>query len=206
MSEGLTLNGNSVFLDHFDTNGNYINTVTIPDSGMNALIAIGQDNVNGVNNGSTTGSCLSQSLDGRYMVIAGYNTNVGFGSKLAASTAAAVPRAVGMVESQGIFTLPVAATNSALNSTTTRSAISDGTNNYWGGSDTAGTYYFGFSSAAGLIQTNMSNMRSMALFNGNIYGASALATQTGIMEVGGLPGDPQQHERSIPVRRIVGYI
>jgi hypothetical protein len=143
--------------------------------------------VTGVNSGATTGSCLSQSLDGRFMVIAGFNTNVGYGSTLASSTAAAIPRAVGMIESQGIYTMPVAATNSALNGTTTRSAVSDGTNNFWGGSDTAGTYYFGFDSAAGLIQTNMQNMRSMALFNGNIYGASALATQTGIMEVGGMP-------------------
>ncbi len=186
-TQTLSLDGNSVYLDQYDTNGNYVNTVTVPDNGTNALIAIGQDNVTGVNNGSTTGSCLSQSLDGRYLVIAGYNTNVPYSTNLAGSTAAAVPRAVGMIESQGIYTMPVAATNSALNGTTSRSAISDGTNNFWGGSDTGGTYYFGFNGTAGLIQTNMSNMRSMALFNGNIYGASALANETGILEVGGMP-------------------
>ncbi len=186
-SQTLSLNGNSMFLDQFDTNGNYINTVTIPDNGTNAIIAIGQDNVTGVNSGSTTGSCLSQSLDGRYMVIAGYNTNLGYSTNLASSTAAAIPRAVGMVESQGLYKMPVAATSSNLNGTTSRSAISDGTNNFWGGFDSGGTYYFGLDAASATIQTNMQNMRSMALFNGNIYGASALANQTGVLEVTGMP-------------------
>jgi len=186
-SQTLGLNGNSMYLDQYDPNGNYVNTVTIPDSGTNAIIAIGQDNVTGVNTGSTTGSGLTQSLDGRYMVIAGYNTNLGYGSTLASSSAAAIPRAVGLIESHGFITMPVASTNSQLNSSTARSAITDGTNNYWFGNDTLGTLYVGFDSAPAVIQTNMSNMRSMALFNGNMYSASAQASQNGILKVTGLP-------------------
>ena len=51
-----TLNGNSMYLDQYDLSGSYVNTVTVPDSGPSALVAIGLDNLTGVNSGSTTGS------------------------------------------------------------------------------------------------------------------------------------------------------
>ena len=65
-TQNLSLNGNSMFVDQYDTNGNYINTVTVPDTGTNAMITAGQDNQTGVNAGATTGSCISQSLDGKF--------------------------------------------------------------------------------------------------------------------------------------------
>ena len=40
-SQTLTNSGNTVFLDQYSTNGKLINSVTIPDSGANALIVSG---------------------------------------------------------------------------------------------------------------------------------------------------------------------
>ena len=38
-----------------------------------------------------------------------------------------------------------------------------------------------------LLQTNMVNMRSMALFNGDIYGAGAQGTTAGVLKISGMP-------------------
>jgi hypothetical protein len=50
-----------------------------------------------------------------------------------------------------------------------------------------GTYYFGFDAPGSLVQTNMPNMRSMSLFNGDIYCAGAVAGATGVLKVSGMP-------------------
>lgn len=185
-AQTLGLTGNSIYLDQYDTNGNYINTITIPDDGTNAMVDIGQDNVNGVNSGSTTGSCITESLDGRFMVIAGYATNLTYTSNLASSLSTNVPRGIGLVESHGIYSMPVADTSSTFDATFWRAGITDGSNNFWGGGGISGTYYFGFSAPPVIIQSNMINMRSMAQYNGNIYCAGA-ATPNGILEINGLP-------------------
>jgi hypothetical protein len=186
-AQGLTLNGNSMALDQFDVNGGYVNSVSIPDSGPSALVALGPENLNGVNSGSTTGNGLSRSLDGRFMVIAGYNTNLNYGANLNASFATNVPRGVGLIESHAQYTLAVSDTNSVYDATIYRCAISDGTNNYWGAAGAGGTFYFGFDAAAGVIQTTFANMRSMSLFNGDIYCAGAVAGSTGVLKISGMP-------------------
>jgi hypothetical protein len=186
-AQGLTLNGNSMALDQFDINGAYVNTVSIPETGPSAMVALGFENLNGINTGSTTGSSLSRSLDGRFMVVAGYNTNLSYGSSLNASFATNVPRGIGLIESHAQYTLAVADTNSVYDATIWRAAVADGTNNYWGGAGAGGTYYFGFDAPPAVIQTTFLNMRSMSLFNGDIYCAGAVAGSTGVLKINGMP-------------------
>lgn len=186
VSQTLTVNGNSIFLDQFDTSGNYINTVTIPDDGPNGMVVIGWDNINGVNSGSTTGTGLTRSLDGRFMVVAGYNTNRNFRASLNTSSAADVPRGIGLINSHGQYTMPVASTDSVFDNTYWRNAVTDGTNNYWGVGGVAGTYYFGFDAPGVLVQNTFINSRSMGLFNGNIY-CSTAAQPTGVLKMDGMP-------------------
>jgi Immunoglobulin domain/Immunoglobulin I-set domain len=185
-AQALTLNGNSIFLDQYATNGDYINTVTIPDSGPSAEVAIGLDNINGVNSGSTTGSCLTRSLDGRFMVIAGYNTNLNYSDSLVNSFAADVPRGIGLINSHAQYILAVASTNSVFNQTYWRAAITDGTNNFWGSGGKSGTYYFGFSAPGAVVQNLFVNSRAMGLYNGDIYCAEASSPQ-GILKIDGMP-------------------
>ncbi len=186
-AQTLGVNGNSMFLDQYAIDGTYINTITIPDGGTNAMTAIGMDNINGVNSGSTTGSVLTQSLDGRFMVVAGYATNLTYGTNLSTSFATNVPRGIALIDSFGQYNLAVASTSSVFDQTFWRSAISDGTNNFWGAGGISGTYYFGFGSPAAIVQTNFLNSRSMALFNGNIYCAGAAAGQNGVLKLTGMP-------------------
>src|SRR5207244_3097849 len=64
--------GNSIYLDQFTPSGVYFNTITIPDSGANAIIARGSAG-NTINSlGGMT--ALTVSGDGRYLVVPGYGT------------------------------------------------------------------------------------------------------------------------------------
>jgi hypothetical protein len=182
----LTVNGNSMYLDQYATDGTYINTITIPEDGSSSMVAIGWDNISGVQAGSTTGTVLTRSLDGRFIVVAGYHTNLNYGASLNNSTSATVPKGIALIDSYGQYTLAVADTNSTFDSSLWRSGIADGTNNYWGGANLGGTYYFGFDAAPALIQNTMVNMRSMALFNGDIYAVGA-ATPNGVLKINGMP-------------------
>ncbi len=185
-AQTLTLNGSSLFLDQFTTDGTYINTITIPDDGPTGMVALGWDNINGVNNGTTTGTSLTRSLDGRFMVVAGYNTNLNNSVNLASLAATEVPRGIGRIDSFGQYTLAVASTDSAFDNTYWRAAISDGTNNYWGAGGKSGVYYFGFDHPAAQVQDILPNLRSMGLFNGDIYGTSAAGSSPGVVKVNGL--------------------
>ena len=187
-AETLSVSGNSMALDQFTPNGSYVNTVAIPDDGPTGMVAIGWDNISGVNSGQTTGSSLTRSLDGRFMVIAGYNTNLNYGASLAASFATDVPRGIGLIDSYEQYSMPVADTNDVFSGTYWRAAITDGTNNYWGAGGTPGTYYFGYDSPGAVVQALFHNPRSMGLFNGNIYCAEA-SDPKGVLKIDGMPTD-----------------
>ncbi len=181
-AETQTLNGNSVFLDQYDPTGNYVNTVSIPSSGSSALIEMGLDQ----NSSTLTGSALSRSANSRYIVLPGYNTAAPYSGALQSSTSAAVPRGIGLVDTYGNFTLAIADTN-AYNATYFRAAAFDGTNDFWGAGNAGGTYYFGLDAAAATIQTSFANLRSVDIFNGNLYTVSGSGSGTGILKWNGRP-------------------
>jgi hypothetical protein len=185
-----TFNGNSVFLDQFTTNGTYVNTVSIPDSGANALIEMGPDA-----NGSTiTGTALTRTPDKHYMVFGGYHTTAPFSASLFSSSATAVPRGVGTIDGAGQFSLAVTDTT-AFSGTYFRGACSDGTNNFWGAGNAGGTYYFGANAPAATIETAFPNLRSVDIFNGNLYAVSGSSSGLGVLQWNGLPTaavDPTQ--------------
>ena len=69
-STTLASSGDPVFLDEYSTNGSLLNTVTIPDTGPNALV---------IGSASSEGA-ISRSANGNYIVMVGYNTNLTYGS------------------------------------------------------------------------------------------------------------------------------
>jgi hypothetical protein len=174
--------GSSVFLDQYTTNGTYLNTVCIPDSGSSALLDIAPD----VNGTTITGTALSLSGDGLELVLSGYNTPWPHNGVLFSSTSTSTPRGVGMVNSQGHFVLPISDKN-AFSATYYRGAASDGTNNYWGAGNTGGTYYFGLSAPATNVQSIFANLRSTSIFNGNLYAVSGSSGGIAILGWTGLP-------------------
>jgi len=184
-AQALTANGNSMSMDQFSGAGAYINSINLPDNGPSAIITMGP-NVT-ITPNSATGTTLSRSADGRKLVVAGYNTAVGFGLALQNSSSLTVPRGVGFINSLAQYSLALASTDTHFSETYWRSAVSDGTNNFWGSARAGGTYYFGFDGPAETIQTTFGNIRSMALFNGSIYCASAVSGNNGILKLDGMP-------------------
>jgi hypothetical protein len=181
-AETPTFNGNSVFLDQVTTNGAYVNTVSIPNTGANALIEMGPDA-----NGSTiTGTALSRSQNRSYMVLSGYHTTAPYTTTLFNTSSTAVPRGVGLIDGNGQFTLPVTDTT-AYSGTYFRGAASDGTNNFWGAGNAGGTYYFGLSQPALTVQSTFPNLRSVDVVNGNLFTVSGSSSGIAVLQWNGLP-------------------
>src|SRR3954447_23120050 len=64
-TQTLANTGNTINLDQYTPAGVLVNTNTIPDSGSGSLIVSGT---------ATSEGIVSRSGDGRYLVVAGYNT------------------------------------------------------------------------------------------------------------------------------------
>jgi hypothetical protein len=161
-TETLTANGNSAFVDQFTTAGGYVNSVTIPNSGAGSVVLEGN---------RTAAAFLSLSANGQYLTFAGYNAlpNSAFGN-LQNAAGTSVPRVVGQVDMAGNFTM-AASTTVGYSANSFRSALTDGSGNYWGiGSSTAlgGPYYMA-PGTPGYMQTTLVTFRAANIFNGNIY-------------------------------------
>jgi hypothetical protein len=185
-AQTLATSGNSVYLDQFTTNGTYVNTVFVADSGPSALIVPGPD----VNGTTLTGTALTRSMDKRLMVLAGFNTNLSNATPLQNTTSVAVPRGIVTINSAAQLTLAVADTN-AYSSGYFRAAVSDGTNNFWGSGNITGTYYFGFNAPPAFAQSLFINTRSVDIFNGNLYCLSSQSGASGLIHMVGLPTTDQ---------------
>jgi len=185
-AQGLTSHGNSMFLDQWAPDGTYLTTMSIPDSGATSLVAIGPTVVPAGANTSVTGNGLSRSANGRFLVLGGYNTNLSYGGDLQTANAATIARGIGLIDDQAQYTLAIASSSTS-SGNFWRGAAADGTNNYWGFARTSSTYYFGFDASGLVVQTDWSNLRAMAIFNGRLYGASAVSGKNGVMRFTGLP-------------------
>jgi len=178
-------NGNSLFLDQITTNGTYLNTVCIPSNGASALIGIGPSE-----SGTTlTGTALSLSEDGLELVLAGYNTPVPYTAALQVSVPTSVPRGIALLNSSANYLLPIADTNS-FNDTFFRGATSDGTNSFWGVGGASGGYYYNTGAPSVLIETSQVNLRTVNIFNGNLYGVGEKSAGSGsqaVVDWTGLP-------------------
>jgi hypothetical protein len=169
--------GNTVFIDQYTRLGAPVNSITIPDSGPSALIMSGN---------ATSEGALSLSGDGRFLTIAGYNTPRPFGSSLANSTSAAVPRGIGLIGANGSYTL-AATTTTQFSANNIRGGATDGVNNYWGAGANSGTYYFGNTAAAGTVQSTVANTRVIADIGGNLFFSTSSGTSRGVWEIPGTP-------------------
>jgi beta-glucanase (GH16 family) len=152
--------------------------VALPTTGPNALIF----------GGSAYDGALSLSADGRTLVVAGYNVPVGQIATAidtsSTSGATPVPRAVGSVSADGKFMLN--ATTAQFSGGTIRSAVSDGSGNFWAGGGNSGIVYLGSNSPAATLSTVSSATRNLGFVNGNLYFTEA-GSGHGVMAFAGAP-------------------
>jgi hypothetical protein len=173
----LSSSGNTLFLDQYASNGLYVNTMALPDTGASALL------ISGV---ATSEGFMTRSADGRFLAVAGYNTNLGALTKSLSSTASTnVPRAVATIDGAGNYNLAASTTN-AFSAQNIRAGATDGSNNFWGAGASDGTWYFGNTASAGPIQTTIANSRVINIENGNLV----FSTQSGTNALYSLSGLP----------------
>ncbi|MDB6123977.1 MAG: large protein [Pedosphaera sp.] len=165
--------GNSLFLDQITTNGAYVSTITIPDSGSTALIG----------NNALTDHYLGSTTNRRAVVFGGFNTTKPFGSALGSSTAAAVPRGIGTVNGLGYYSLAVSDTNSLYNGQFLKGAAStDGLTQFWtvGG---AGVTYTPPLPDSDVRVTTSGGRFAVGIYNNDLYAC----LNGGLFHFNGLP-------------------
>jgi len=176
--EMLTNSGNTLFLDQFASDGAYVSTMALPDSGASSLL------ISGV---ATSEGYMTLSGDGRLLAIAGYNTNIGvLTSPLDSYPSAAVPRGIGTIDGAGNYTL-AARSSAAYSAANFRAGATDGSNNFWGAGSADGTWYFGNTAGAATVQTSFANCRVINMAGGNLVFSTQSGTNDGLYFLNGLP-------------------
>jgi hypothetical protein len=173
----LTNSGNTLFLDQFSTNGGYVSTMALPDTGPSALI------ISGV---ATSEGYMTLSENGRLLVVAGYNTNRGaLTNSLSSSLSSAVPRLIGTIDGAGNYAA-TASTSLQYSGDNFRAAATDGSNNFWGAGSGDGTWYFGNNGNAATVQSSVTNCRVVNVINGSLFFSTQSGTG-GLYSFGSLP-------------------
>lgn len=140
------------------------------------------------NSGNSTSECfLTLSTNGQYLTLAGYDAAAGTAS---VATAAGITRNVAVIDSLG--NVSYTAMTGAYNGSNIRSAAStDGTAIWTGGTSnpaTTGGIWFVNNGGAGLAQTTagaVNNVRTVNVYNNNVYVSSASGSNIGINIVSG---------------------
>jgi hypothetical protein len=174
--------GNSIFIDQFTTNGTLVSTIAIPNNDTNSLLISGS---------ATSEGALTRSADGRLLLFAGYRIALSNAAALPMSLAntnsIAAPRALGMLDLSGGYTI-VAQTTNQYSLNNIRAGATDGRGNYWGAGGNSGTFYFG-SDPTNTVQTNVANTIDVQVIGGNLYFSTQKITN-GIWKISGTPTTP----------------
>jgi hypothetical protein len=179
---------NPIVLNELTPGGSLVSNISLPVSGSDAI------QTSGVFGGSE--GFLTTSTDGKYLVIAGYNTSSSF-TDITATAANSVPRVVGKVTPSGIY-IPLFSSTTFYNLNDIRGGVSDGTNVWVSGASTANTdgiNYFGPGTPAALATGAVpAKAYGLRIFNGRLYYSTQKAgpvnttSQLGIFTMGnGLP-------------------
>lgn len=170
----LTNAATPVFLDEYATSGgSAVQSIALPTtatvSGNRALTASGT---------ATSEGLLTRSVDGQYLVMAGYNATSGTGSgTLTGSTSATINRVIGRVDGTGAVDTTTALTD-AISGGNPRGATSTNGTDLWisGTSGGGGIRYAAFGATASTaLSATPTNLRATNIFNGQLY----ISSQTG---------------------------
>jgi len=191
----------ATFLLEYTPAGVLVQTLALPTTatGTNSILT---------NTGSSTSDAvLTRSVDGRYLVLTGYDAAVGT-TALTTTASATNNRIIGRVAANGTIDTSTrigdAFSGTSASGANIRSAATvDGTAFYAVGSNT-GVRYVPFGTAGATATTAITtaaptNNRSVGIYGGNLYVASASGANFGISQVGtGLPTTGTQTIAQLP--------
>jgi hypothetical protein len=161
--------GNAVFLDEYTPSGTLVQSVglpTTPEGPNNPLIASGAASSEGF---------LTLSVDGQYLLLTGYASTIPAASSLSGTAASAVPRVVGRVKGDGSIDTTTALTDFADGNNPRTAASVDGTEIWVGGAAGGVRYTTLGSTTSTQLSTDSTNIRQVAIFDGQLY----MSTQNG---------------------------
>ena len=177
---GGALSGNAaaVFLDEYTTGGTLVQSIAMPTAvnGSNKrLTASGT---------ATSEGFLTRSVDGNYLIVPGYDTNVGTAS-ITTSTSATINRVIGRIDAAGNVDTTTALTD-GISGGNPRGATSTNGTDLWisGTSSGGGIRYTTFGATTSTaLNTTVTNLRASNIFGSQLYVTSASGT-TRLVAVG----------------------
>ncbi len=184
--------GNPVFLDEYTPAGVLVQSVAMPTTASGAnkqLVASGT---------ATSEGLLTRSLDKRYLVAAGYASNLPGAGNLSATTGAAVNRTVGIVDNAATINTATGLTDFS-SANNPRCAFSTNGTDLWVAGGAGGIRYATAGSTTSTqLSTTVTNLRGINAFGGQLYVSSASGT-TRVAAVGtGIPVTAGQTITNVP--------
>jgi predicted extracellular nuclease len=189
---GLINTGNPVFIDEYTPTGTLIQSIALPtvaSSGVNPLVSSGT---------ATSEGLLTRSADGRYLILAGYAATPPV-TGLAGTSSASVARTVGRIDFSGNVDTSTGLTDYATGNNPRSTASDDGTN-LWVTGGAGGIRYATFGAATSTqLSTTVTNLRQVAIFNGQLYVSDSSGSAVRLGTVGaGLPTTAGQVITNLP--------
>ena len=181
--------GNPVFLDEYTPAGALVQSISLPTTGAQKLIASGT---------ATSEGLLTRSADGLYIVLAGYNAPIPT-TGLAGTSSATVPRVVGRVDVAGNIDATTGLTDWASANNPRGVASSDG-HDLWVGGAAGGVRYTTLgASLSTQLSTSVTNIRAVEIFDGQLYNSDSSGTTIRIgIDGSGLPKTSGQIINNLP--------
>ncbi len=182
--------GDSLFLDEFTASGMYLGTINVPSSGASALIA----DASATQQSPELWTSLRLSTNGQYLIFPGFNVSYPSGAGLSSASSSAVPRGIGRVDMNGVYSLAVS-DNTLYSGNTFRSAVSrDGLSEYWTSGSSRGVEYLSQPNAdvpiSGSGAPGAGNVRDLGIFNSALYASTQAGTNYGLYIFDGPPIGP----------------
>lgn len=192
-SAALTNAATAVFLDEYTPAGTLVQSIPLPTtaSGANRAFA---------NSGTATSEgILTQSVDGRFLIAAGYDAAPGLAA-IASTTSAAVPRVVACVDLDGTIDTSTGIDN-AFSGNNIRSAASYDGSWFWSVGANSGVVYSDLGTASGTSLNTAApiNLRVVDVFDGQLYVSSGSGSFRGVLAFGsGMPTTSGQTPMLLP--------
>lgn len=192
-SGSLLNTGNPVFLDEFTSSGALVQSIALPTlvNGANRrLIASGT---------ATSEGQISRSADGRFILATGYDAPTPT-TGLAGTTATAVNRVVARVDAAGNVDTSTALTDGSDTNNPRGATSADGTTIWFtGGAGGIRATTFGTAGTSTQLSTTVTNLRSTAIFNGQLYVSTSSGSAVRVGTVGtGTPTTSGQTISNLP--------
>lgn len=194
-TQTLVNTGNTVFLDEYTTAGTFVQAIQMPTTTTGAnrqLIASGT---------ATSEGLLTRSVNGNYLVLAGYASDLGGAVNLTSSTSASIPRTIARVNALGVADTTTALTDAISGGNPRGVASTNGTDLWLTGTSAGGGIRYttlGSTTSTQLVATP-TNIRGVTITANQLYVSSATGAFQGVSTVGtGIPTTTGQTMSLLP--------